>query len=194
MRLLSAVVVGFLLALAGAPPAAAAPAAPPLDIVHSEVVPLGDSTLTASFTDWPLRARRSLDFTFEPAGGIDGRTVRFRAVAPSGKVVPLGISGLLADRPDDLELPRHPRARHAWGLDVVALREEGTWRFELTVRGSGGTRKAVLPLVVSAAPGPPMALSWAVGLLPWIVLVPLGVYGWIRTRPRRRGAAQSWSG
>lgn len=191
MRLIRLLAVAAVLVVAAPSPASAAP---PLEFVHSEVVPLGTSTLTASFTDWPIRAKRSLDFTFTPAGGIADRTATFRAISPSGETVPLGISGLLAGDADDMELPRHPRARDAWGLDVVALREEGTWRFELAVREAGGVQRASLPIEVGPAPGPPPAASWTVGLLPWAVLLVLGTYRWIRTGPIRRRATNAWSG
>jgi hypothetical protein len=181
------------LVLVPASPALARTPVAPLVIVHSETVPLGASTLTASFTEWPLRADRSLDFTFRPAAGIEGRTGRLRAVAPSGKPAVLGIPGLL-DGGVDMELPRHPRARDVWGLDVVALPEEGTWRFEFTVDGPGGTSTATMPLQVGPRPGPPVLLSWVVGMAPWLLPVPLLVRWWVRSRPRRRRYARTWSG
>lgn len=193
-RALAALATGFVLALAAAPAASATPGGPPpLQIVHSETVPLGDSTLTVSFTDWPVRAGRSLDFTFVPEGGIAGRTGVLRAVAPSGQPVKLGIPGLLAGE-EEMELTRHPRERTAWGLDVVALPEEGTWRLDFTVRGREGTSTATLPVVVSARPGPPPALSWTIGMLPWVTAVAFLAYRWIRTGPTRRRAAADWNG
>lgn len=170
----------------GAPGAAAQ--AEPLTIVHSERTSLGDSTLTASFTDWPIKAGRSLDFTFEPAGGIAGRSGTVRAIPPSGEAKALGIVGL--DGEPDMKLQRHPRARQAWGLDVVALPEEGPWHFEFTVHGPDGTSTATLPVTVGPMPGPPMAVSWVVGMTPWAVaLVVLG-RRWRRTG---RSAVHGWN-
>jgi hypothetical protein len=184
-----ALVVAALLMLVSAAPATAAPE--PVDVVHSETVRLGTSTLTASFDYWPIPSNRSMDFLFEPADGIEGRTGLLRVLAPSGEV---GIRGIgLEKRGDDIVLPRHPRDRDRWGMDVVALPEEGTWRFEFTVDGPGGRSTGVLPLEVGPAPGPPMALSWTVAMLPWAAAVlALVVFGWIRVR---RGRAQpAWSG
>jgi hypothetical protein len=144
--------------------------------------------LTASFTDWPIRAGRSLDFTFEPAGGIEGRNGTVRAIAPSGEPKALGVVGL--DGEADMKLQRHPRARHAWGLDVVALPEEGPWRLEFTVHGPDGTSTGTLPIAVGPMPGPPTAVSWAVGMVPWAAaLVVLG-RRWLRVR---RSVVLGWS-
>ncbi|WP_433260589.1 hypothetical protein ACQPZF_24525 [Actinosynnema sp. CS-041913] len=160
-----------------------------LTIVHSERVPLGHSTLSASFTDWPVKAGRSLDFTFEPEGGIEGRSGTVRAIAPSGKPEALGIVGLDGDA--DMELQRHPQARHAWGLDVVALPEEGLWRFEFTVHGADGVATGTLPIAAGPTPGPPMAASWAVGMAPWAVALVVLARRWWRVR---RQAVLGWNG
>jgi hypothetical protein len=162
----------------------------PLEIVHSETVDLGDSTLTASFTDWPIRAHRSLDFTFEPAGGISDRKGTLRMLSPSGE--PGGVGWFDSSRP--IDLPRHPRARDVWGLDITALPQAGTWRFQFTVEGPDGTSTGTLPVPVGPAPGPPMTVSWLVGMLPWLLLVPLLGYAWIRSRSTRLPTARSWNG
>ncbi|MER5267890.1 hypothetical protein ABTZ99_37940 [Actinosynnema sp. NPDC002837] len=159
-----------------------------LTLVHSEQVSLGAGTLTASFTDWPVRAGRSLDFTFEPAGGIEGRSGTLRAITPSGEPTALGIVGL--DGEADMTLQRHPLARHAWGLDVVALPEEGWWRFEFTVHGPDGTSTATLPVAAGPKPGPPAALSWAVGMTPWAVALVFLARRWLKVR---RSAVQAWN-
>ncbi len=180
-----ALVVAVLLMLVSAAPAtASAMAAPPVDVVHSETLQLGTSTLTASFDYWPIQSSRSMDFLFEPADGIEGQTGVLRVIAPSGEV---GIRGVgLEKRGDDIVLPRHPRDRDRWGLDVIALPEEGMWRFEFTVDGPDGRQTGVLPLAVGPAPGPPMALSWTVAMLPWAIGVSLlVVFGWLR-RARKR--------
>ncbi|GAA3845257.1 hypothetical protein GCM10022243_09470 [Saccharothrix violaceirubra] len=150
-----------------------------LTLVHAERVPLGAGILTASFSAWPIRAGRSLDFTFEPDGGIDGHTGALRAIAPSGEAHALGIVGL--DGNVDMKLPRHPRARDVWGLDVVALPEEGLWRFEFTVDGAA---TATMPVPVGPAPGPPPAVSWAVGMAPWAVALVVLSRRWWRVRGR----------
>ncbi|ALG10878.1 hypothetical protein [Kibdelosporangium phytohabitans] len=185
MRLAVAVAVAAVLIVTA--PAASAQVTP-LTVVHSERVPFGDGTLTASFTDWPIRAGRSLDFTFEPSGGIEGRTGTVRAIAPSGQPRALGIVGL--DGEPDMKLRRHPQARHAWGLDVVALPEEGRWRFEFTVHGPSGVTTATLPITAGPAPGPPMALSWTVGMIPWAAALLVLARRWTRARKQ---AVLAWS-
>ncbi|WP_329083870.1 MULTISPECIES: hypothetical protein [unclassified Streptosporangium] len=175
--------------------AAPASAAPPLDgeIAHTETVRMGGSSLTVSFTQWPVRALRSLDFAFEPEGGIEGRVGLLRTISPSGD--PRGLKGIVLERRgDSIVLPRHPRARQVWGLDVVSLQEEGTWRFEFTVEDSGGALTGVLPIEVTSPPGPPLALSWTIALAPWLPVALLLAYGWRRSRPIRRGAGPAWSG
>jgi hypothetical protein len=187
MRLPFVLGVAALVALGSAPAASAQ--VEPITIVHSERVALGSGALTASFTDWPVRAGRSLDFTFEPDGGIEGRSGTVRAISPSGEPKALGIVGLRGD--PDMQLQRHPQARHAWGLDVAALPEEGLWRFEFTVRGPDGTTTAELPVAAGPAPGPPMAVSWAVGMAPWAVAALLLARRWLRAR---RHTSLAWSG
>lgn len=172
-----------------AAPAASAQAEP-LEVVHAERVALSDgSRLTASFSDWPVKAGRSLDFTFEPQGGIEGRSGTLRAVAPSGEPKALGVVGL--DGEAVMRLPRHPRARHAWGLDVTALPEEGVWHFEFAVRGPRGEATGTLPITAGPAPGPPPALSWLVGMAPWAVALVVLARWWWRVRGR---TALAWSG
>lgn len=190
----AAVTVLLTVLLTAAGPAVAA--APPLpgEIVHTETVRMSDqSTMTVSFTKWPIRALQSLDFTFEPAGGIEGRTGLVTTVSPSGDR--RGLQGIVLERRgDSIVLPRHPRARQVWGLDVVSLPEEGTWRFEFAVEGRGGTSTGVLPIRAIEQPGPPLALSWTVALTPWAPVAVLVAVGWGRTRRIRKSAPPAWSG
>jgi hypothetical protein len=186
MRFRSVLGVAAVVLLTAVPGATAQ--ASTLAIVHSEQVALGAGTLTASFTDWPVRAGRSLDFTFEPAGGIEGRSGTVRAITPSGEPTALGIVGL--DGEPDMKLARHPLARHAWGLDVVALPEEGLWRFEFTVHGPDGTSTGTLPVAAGPMPGPPPAVSWVVGMAPWAVVLPFLARRWLRVR---RSAVLAWN-
>lgn len=164
----------------GIQPAAAAP--PPVEVVHTEKIQAGPYAVTVSFSEWPLRAERSLDFLFEPAGGIAGRTGSLRMVAPDGST---------ANSTRDA-LSRHPRARQAWGLDVYALASEGTWTFEVAVKGTQGTGIGRLPIAVGERPGPPAAFSWTLGLLPLLAFAGVAVLVWVRTRPYRRETAAQW--
>jgi hypothetical protein len=188
------VAAAALVLLAGSGPATAA--APPLpgELVHTETVRMSDqSTITVSFSRWPIRALESLDFTFEPTGGIEGRTGLVTTVSPAGDR--RGLKGIvLQRRGDSIVLPRHPRARQVWGLDVVSLPEEGTWRFEFAVEGPGGSSTGVLPIPAIEPPGPPLAVSWTVALLPWAPVAVVVGAGWRRTRRIRQSAKPTWSG
>ncbi|RMI31974.1 hypothetical protein EBN03_17255 [Nocardia stercoris] len=168
---LLAVGVVALLALVGAAPAQAYA---PVDIVHTEQVQAGPYTLTVGFSTWPIRAMRSLDFTFSPDGGIEGKTGTLAVSGPGGSGHPQ-------------KLVRHPRLRQDWGLDVRAIDKPGTYRFDFVVDGPLGHGEGALPAVqVLDQPGPPLALSWSIALLPLLgMLVFLGV-AWRRVRPGNR--------
>ncbi|MEV0827238.1 hypothetical protein [Nonomuraea rubra] len=192
MRRVLTALAAVLAVLTAAGPAAAAPLQG--EIVHTETVSMSDgSPITVGFTEWPVRALQSLDFTFEPAGGIDGRTGLVTTVSPSGDRK--GLKGIVLQRRGDaIVLPRHPRAERVWGLDVVSLPEEGTWRFEFAVERAGATSTGVLPVQAIEQPGPPLGLSWTIALLPWVPVAVLVAGGWARTRSIRRAAKPGWSG
>ncbi|TWD83963.1 hypothetical protein FB561_5134 [Kribbella amoyensis] len=168
-------------------PAAAAPA--PVPVVHSEITKVGPYEVRTSFSEWPLRADRSLDFLFAPANGIQGMKGRIRPVSPAGKV----FRPQSQSKADGTDLARHPRALDDWGFDVVALPTPGTWRFEFTLDGPDGRGTGVLELLVGSRPGPPAALAWSLGLLPLAAVVPIGGYLWFRTRQARRRDVWTWS-
>jgi hypothetical protein len=157
------------------PVATAAPAMAyePVNIVHTERVQAGPYGLTVGFSTWPLRAMQSLDFTFIPDGGIDGKTGTFMRTGPSGS------------HTYPAPLARHPRKRDVWGLDVFALQVQGTWKFDFTVDGPQGHGAGTLSgLQVLPQPGPPLALSWAICALPFIALIGFLVVVWRRGRAR----------
>jgi hypothetical protein len=79
-------VFALLAALVLVPVVTAAPAMAyePVNIVHTEHVQAGPYDLTVGFSTWPLRAMQSLDFTFAPDGGLDGKTGTFMRTGPSG--------------------------------------------------------------------------------------------------------------
>jgi hypothetical protein len=171
----------FILALTlmflAAAPAYAAP--PPVEIVHTENVQVGPYEVRASFSEWPLRAERSLDFTFLPDGDITGHQGTLRLIGPT--------------KPGRVErLARHPRSRSEWGLDIRALPEEGPWKLEFTVDGPKGPGNGVLAVPVGPRPGPPAALSWTIGLGPLIIAGIAGLITWIRGRSRRRADTWTW--
>lgn len=159
-------------ALGGAAPAMAYA---PVDIVHTEVVQAGPYTVTVGFSTWPIRAMRSLDFTFVPDGGIAGKSGTLLMDGP-------GVKSDEHVRP----LARHPRKRDSWGLDVKALDVPGTYSIGFVINGPQGRGSGTLQgVTVLSQPGPPLALSWAVGSLPFVALVAFVVIAWRRVRPAR---------
>nr|WP_246489690.1 hypothetical protein [Kutzneria kofuensis] len=145
----------------------------PVNIVHTERVQVGPYGLTVGFSTWPLRAMQSLDFTFIPDGGIDGKSGTFVRTGPSGS------------HTYPIPLARHPRKRDVWGLDVFALQVQGTWKFTFAIDGPQGHGEGTLSnLQVLAQPGPPLALSWVVCSLPFAGLIAFLVIAWRRSKPQ----------
>lgn len=159
-------VVGLLFGTAGT-----ALAYEPVNVVHTERVQAGPYSLTVGFSTWPVKALQSLDFTFVPDGGIEGRSGTLSVSRPDGK---------RAGRPDPLV--RHPRKLEVWGLDITALPDPGDWTLAFAVDGPDGPGTGRLVLPVQEQPGPPMGLSWAISTVPLFGLVALIVIAWRRTR------------
>jgi hypothetical protein len=167
-RLLAAAAVVLALLVGSAAPAAAYE---PVRVVHTERVQAGPYTLAVGFSTWPVRALQSLDFTFVPEGGIAGL---------SGTVTTVGPDGDSREEP----LARHPRDLAVWGWDIRALEAEGEYALRFTVDGPQGRGEGELTgLAVLEQPGPPLALSWAISVVPLVGLVAFLVTAWRRTRP-----------
>jgi hypothetical protein len=167
----------LLLALATLSLATAGPALAyaPVNIVHTEHVTAGPYDVTVGFSAWPIRAMQSLDFTFAPDGGIAGK---------SGQLIMDG-PGVKADA-HITPLARHPRQLDTWGLDVKSLNAPGSYTFGFVIDGPMGHGEGTLPgITVLDQPGPPLALSWAIGSLPFVGLVAFLAVAWRRTRPGR---------
>jgi hypothetical protein len=148
----------------------------PVNIVHTERVEAGPYGVIVGFSVWPIRAMQSLDFTFLPDGGIVGK---------SGTLI---ISGP-GVQPDERSTPlvRHPRKPEAWGLDVQAFNAPGTYSFEFVMNGPQGQGRGTLSgVTILNQPGPPLPLSWTIGLLPFIALVVFITVAWRRTKPGRQ--------
>jgi hypothetical protein len=144
----------------------------PVNIVHTERVQAGPYELTVGFSTWPLRALRSLDFTFTPADGIAGKSGSLEVTGPAE-------AGIWSE-----PLARHPRKRDVWGLDVRSLDTQGNWTFRFVIDGASGRGVGTLPNVpVLAQPGPPLALSWSISVLPLIGIIAFLAVAWRRTRP-----------
>ncbi|TDZ42288.1 hypothetical protein [Mycobacteroides franklinii] len=142
----------------------------PVNVVHTEQVVAGPYALTVGFSTWPLRAMQSLDFTFIPSDGIAGKSGTLTVVPPDGRTWPTE------------PLARHPRKREVWGLDIKALQEEGHFQFVFDIDGQRGPGKGTLNLDVLSQPGPPLALSWTISLIPLFALVGVLIVAWRRTR------------
>lgn len=169
MRAIGAMLCAVAALSIGVAPAAAAD---PLDyVVHTEHIQVGPYPVTVGFTVWPLRAMQSLDFTFEPDGGIADKYGTLTTIAPDGQAE--------VDR-----LSRHPRNREVWGLDVESLNTSGTWTLRFTIDGPQGEGTGDLAVDVLNQPGPPLGLSWLVGLTPLALTMAFLVVVWIRTGAR----------
>jgi hypothetical protein len=172
-RLAVTALVTTVLSLVGAAPAMAST---PVNIVHTEHVQAGPYGVTVGFSTWPIRAMRSLDFTFMPDGGIAGK---------SGSLIMDG-PGIQADK-HVTPLVRHPRKLDSWGLDVKALNVPGTYSFGFAIDGPLGHGQGALNgVTVLNQPGPPLPLSWTVGSLPLVGLLVLIVVAWRRVQPGRQ--------
>ncbi len=172
-RFVIPIVLAVVLAVFGAVPASAYA---PVDIVHTERVQAGPYAVTVGFSTWPIRAMRSLDFTFSPDGGIADK---------SGSLIMTGPE--FGSKQSMSPLVRHPRKRDVWGLDVQALNTPGTYTIGFVINGPQGPGEGTLTnLTVLDQPGPPLPLSWAVGTLPLGALLVFLVVAWRRTRPGKR--------
>lgn len=170
-RLLMPIVVIVLVLVVPVPANAYAP----VNIVHTERIQVGPYGMTIGFSEWPLHAMQSLDFTFIPDGGIADKRGTIQRIAPSGTV---------SKRPQPLA--RHPRKRDVWGLDVASLAAQGDWTFRFELDGPLGHGSGALRhLHVLEQPGPPLVLSWSITTLPLIALVAGIGFAWWRVRPGR---------
>jgi hypothetical protein len=70
------------------------------------------------------------------------------------------------------------------GADVEA---PGTYSFEFVINGLQGQGHGTLNgVTILNQPGPPLPLSWTIGLLPLIALVVFITVAWRRTKPGRQ--------
>ncbi|HEY2706245.1 MAG TPA: hypothetical protein VGL20_21390 [Candidatus Dormibacteraeota bacterium] len=156
--------------------AAPAMAYAPVSVVHTERAQAGPYAVTVGFSTWPIRALKSLDFTFMPDGGIAGTSGQLLLDGP-------GVKSDMRVTP----LVRHPRKRDRWGLDTKSFSAPGIYFIGFAIDGPLGHGEGSLPgVVVQSQPGPPMALSWTVGSLPFIGLVVFLAVAWRRIHPGRQ--------
>lgn len=176
-----AVVAALATALAAVPSAAAqgAPITESVRVVHEESVQVGPYRLSVGFSEWPMRAERSLDIVFRPEGGVGGKTGTVTLIAPSAGE---------ETRP----LVRHPRLRSAWGLDIVALPEPGRWSLRFDLVGPAGEGVGGVPITLGERLGPPVIVGWLPVLAAVGAMVGAFVVGWRRTRPARAPETWAW--
>lgn len=169
------------LALSGCAPTLASQEGAKLPFVpaHTAHLQVGLRDIVVQFSDWPLRARKSLDIVFAPSGGsTQGLQGRLALIRPDGEI----------DTGADY-LPRFVRDGRYWGLDSQAMDRPGRWQLSLTIFQQTGT----LPLQVGPAPaGPPSGLISALAVLPLALLLGLALQAWWRVRPLRQLDSRSW--
>jgi hypothetical protein len=174
MRRTVVLLVGTIALLLGT--ALPAAAFEPVEIVHTEQVQAGPYRITVGFSTWPVRAMQSLDFTFDPDGGIEGRSGMFEVIGPES------FEGVGNESAYSQPLARHPRMREVWGMDVQSLPVPGEWSIRFTVDGPEGRGVGELaPFTVLEQPGPPFGVSWAISTIPLWALISLIVVAWRRT-------------
>lgn len=172
-RLAAVSLVAAILSLLGVAPAMAYA---PVGIVHTEHVQAGPYSVTVGFSTWPIRAMKSLDFTFMPDGGIADKKGYLLLQGPGIK-------------PDQRILPlvRHPRKLDSWGLDVKAFNTPGSYDFGFQITGPQGVGQGMLRgVTILSQPGPPLPLSWTIGSLPFVGLIVFITIAWRRTQPGRQ--------
>jgi hypothetical protein len=152
----------------------------PVVEVHQETIDAGPYLIDIGFTEWPLRAERSLDIVFHAREGIAGKQGTVTLVAPSGWS-------------EETLLVRHPRQREDWGFDVIALPEEGEWTFRFAVDGPLGIGAGTLTVPVGPRPGPPELVGWLPPLAVAAAMTAAVIYGWRRVSPARQPETWSWA-
>ena len=152
-------------------------------IKHRETIQVGSYQLEVGFSQYPLQAERSLDMTFMPVGGIEGKS---------------GTATLtLKDSKDSIQikqdLVRFTKNRSIWGYDLISIPKKGTWNLEFTINGKQGKGVGNLKLEVLERPaGPSVALTQPLGLIPILAVLMLATRAWLRVRPLRHAEANRW--
>jgi hypothetical protein len=163
-----------------APATALAHGGGPVIEVHQETVDAGPYRIDVGFSEWPLRAERSLDILFHADEGIAGKQGTVTLVGPSGWS-------------EETSLVRHPRQREDWGLDVIALPEAGEWTVRLAVDGPLGPGAGTLTIPIGPRPGPPELVGWLPPLAVFAAMIAAMIAGWRRVRPSRQPETWSWA-
>lgn len=152
----------------------------PVAVVHRESVRVGPYPIEVGFSEWPIRAERSLDILFAAADGVADKTGTVTLIAPSGAEF-------------EERLVRHPRAREAWGLDIVALPESGRWSFRFAIDGPEGAGIGRLSVTLGERPGPPVLVGWLPALAVSAAMVGTLAVAWRRARPAAAPETWAWT-
>jgi hypothetical protein len=158
-------------------------------IKHQEIVQVGPYRVTVGFSEWPLRAERSLHITYSPDGGIGGLK-GVRTFVPAG--------GLSEEQkgsyPFDSPLLRFTRDQSTWGDDDISFTPEGTRTLEISLDGPKGKGVGRLEnLIVGERPaGPPASLIYALSLIPVLALLVIAARSWRQVRPGSRRETHAW--
>jgi hypothetical protein len=153
-----------------------------IELAHTETVQIGPYTMKIGFSRWPVLAQQSLDVVFIPEGGIEEKTAMLTVSDPAGNFWA-----------EAFILPRFPRDRSIWGLDITAFAVEGQHKFKLELDGPKG--KATGELDVVMLPPPPFLptlVSWVIGLSPFIITLGVVLTAWFRVRPGKRENTWVW--
>ena len=178
MRVIHRCLLVVMLLVALAPSAAADEGTP-----YQETIMVGPYPVDVWVSSWPIAAERSIDVTFLPAGGIADKSGTIEFIQPDGE----SFRGERA-------LPRHPRNRDLWGIDLIALPSPGDWTIALTITGPNGTGSGTFgPFTLLEQPGPSPLFSWTIGVLPPVLLLAGLMFAAWRVVPRgTRRLAWSW--
>ncbi len=150
-------------------------------IKHRETVQVGAYQLEVGFSQFPVRAERSLDITITPEGGIQGLSGTTKMTLLGGKQV------------IENDLVRFTKNRKIWGYDLISIPRKGTWNLEFVINGKQGKGVGNLKLEVLERPaGPSVALTQPLGLIPILAVLILATRAWLRVRPTRHAEANQW--
>ncbi len=141
---------------------------------YEQIIKVGTRNVTVRFSDYPVRAERSLNITFSPEGGIAGLTA----------------TGKFVDRTSEFSLDRFPSNRKVWGFDDISFKQPGKRTFELSIAGIG---KGRLEFTVGERPaGPSSELIYALGIMPILALFVLAIRAWRKVQPAKQTETYNW--
>ena len=109
-----------------------------------------------------------------PLGGLFKDVQGVAAVATIRRALEMGINFF-----DTAPLYGHGKSEKWMGQGLAGI--PGTWTLRFTIDGPQGQGTGELAVDVLKQPGPPLPLSWAVGLIPLTLTVVFFGVVWLRT-------------